>query len=112
MQGSGTPADPKRPMFTPAEGLRAVAAQKPGASVLAQRTGIISYHAEISDDGAHALVEFVAVSQSDLKEILSTTDSRVQLFPKGVKSRDAIEAAFKVFKKDFSFDRFVLSGVR
>jgi hypothetical protein len=108
--GSGTMDDPKRPMFVPAQGLRPVVAKE--GTPLAPRSGIVSVRSEISDDGAHALVEFTGVSLADFKEILSTSDSRVQLFRKGVDSKDRIEAAFRVYKKDFSLDRFLGLGAR
>jgi len=77
-----------------------------------QRTGIIAYHSQISDDGKYAIVEFIAPSLADLKDIISTSDSSVQVFVKGVHPREAIEAAFKVQKKDFSLDKFMMLGVR
>jgi len=106
--GKGTGDDPKRLMFVPAEGIQPAVRQ--AGAPLPPRSGIISYHMQISDDGAYALVEFVGISKADFKDILATTDSRVQLFQKGVQGKDQIEAAFKVYKKDFSLDAFL--GVR
>ncbi len=48
----------------------------------------------------------------DFKEIMGTSDSRVHVFVKGVHGKDQIEAAFKAQKKDFSFDKFRMMGVR
>jgi hypothetical protein len=110
--GSGTVIDPIRPMFVPAQGFKAVLPATSIASTQTARTGIIGYHAEISDDGKSAIVEFVAPSLNDFKDILSTVDSRVQVFQRGVQGKDIIEAAFKAVKKDFSFDRFLAMGVK
>ena len=109
--GAGTAADPKRPMFTPAQGIKP-ALPASALAATAQRTGILGYHTQISDDGKSALVEFVAPRLSDFKDILTTADSRVQVFQKGVHGKDQIEAAFKAHKKDFSFDKFRMMGVR
>lgn len=109
LQGKGTPADPIRPMFVPVQGFRPGVATS-GASGIISRTGILGYHTQISDDGKFALVEFVAATRTDFKDILATTDSRVQIFEKGVHQKNQIEAAFKVFRKDFSFDHFQMAG--
>jgi hypothetical protein len=113
--GSGTPIDPKRPMFAPAQGVQAVAVpigNGPAVAAATPRSGIIGYHMELSDDGNQAIVEFMAVSKADLQAILTTSDSRVQVFVKGEQSKDAVLAAFQAIKKDFSFDKFLVSGVR
>jgi hypothetical protein len=112
--GKGTGDDPQRPMFVPAQGFRPVLppSDEAVASGAVKRSGIIGYHAQISDDGKSALVEFVGVSVADFKDILATTDSRVQLFQKGIQSKTEIEAAFKVQRKDFSIDHFIFLGAR
>jgi hypothetical protein len=113
--GAGTPSDPKRPMFAPAQGVQAVAVpigNGPAAAAATPRSGIIGYHMELSDDGNQAIVEFMAVSKADLQAILTTADSRVQFFVKGEQSKDAVLAAFQAVKKDFSFDKFLALGVR
>ena len=110
--GAGTKADPKRPMFIPAQGLKPVLPVSALAASSTPRTGILAYHAQISDDGKFAIVELVAPSLSDFREILTSSDSRVQVFRKGVHGKDQIEAAFRVYKKDFSFDKFRMMGVR
>ncbi len=59
MVGSGTLADPKRPLFSP------VAGEQPSI-VLKKSKGftdapvIVGYHSVLSDDGQRAIVEFVA----------------------------------------------------
>ena len=110
--GAGTVADPKRPMFTAAQGVKPALPASPILAATTQRTGIIGYHAQITDDGKSAIVEFIAVLPGDFKEILATADSRVQVFQKGVHGKDVMEAAFKAQKKDFSFDKFITLGVK
>ena len=61
--------------------------------------------------GSMRSLEFIAVSKADLNEILTTSDSRVITFQKGVHGKNQIEAAFKSYRKDFSFDRFETLGV-
>ena len=108
MIGSGTAADPKRPMFVPANGFPAAI---PIAKSTINRTGIIGYHAQITDDGKDAIVEFVAPNISAFQELLTSHDSRVVVFQKGIHPTSAMEAAFKSRKKDFSFATFHM-GVR
>jgi hypothetical protein len=97
-------------MFAPQDGISAKLPTVIGAAIT-PRTGLIGYHAQITDDGNAAIVEFVAITRDDLKDILSTVDSRVQLFVKGVDTKDRMEAAFKARKKDFSFETFRAMGV-
>ena len=99
-------------MFTTAQGIKPALPASPILAATTQRTGIIGYHAQVTDDGKSAIVEFIAVSPGDFKEILATADSRVQVFQKSLHGKDAIEAAFKAQKKDFSFDKFLALGVK
>ena len=96
MVGKGTFEDPKRPMFAPAPG-----DVKPG-----DRSGIIAYQFQMSDDGQTALVEFVAADKVALQTLLSSKDVRVKTFEVGKDSRAAIESDFKSLKRDFSLDSF------
>ena len=113
MIGAGTISDPKRPLFTPASGIKpAVPAASHSLAMAARRAGIIAYHAQVSDDGKMALVEFVAPSLDDVQEILTTPDARVQLFRRGTQNKMEIEAAFRLLKKDFSFATFRMMGAR
>lgn len=97
--GSGTPADPRRPMYAPVPH---------GAP---SRDGIVAFTWQISDDGRSALVEFVARDHAGLQAILDVrgTRSDVTIFEKGKDSRQDIEAEFRKHKKDFDLDQF---GVR
>jgi len=92
--GSGTFADPKRPMFAPT----------PQAA--ASRSGIIGYQHLPSDDGKFALVEFVAVDRSAFAELFASTIPGVQYFEVGKASTAEIQAAFQQKKASFSFSTF------
>src|SRR2546425_4756411 len=90
--GSGSHADPKRPMYAPA------AAQMNPAS----RSGILAFQCVASDDGKLALCEFVATDRSAFKQLLA--DPSVKSFLKGRdKSGDAI-SEFRKHKKDFDIN--------
>jgi hypothetical protein len=97
--GKGTFDDPKRPMYAPL----------PAAlrSAAASRTGILGFSHVLSDDGQHALVEFVARDRTAFQQILA--DPSVKSFVKGKDKREDIETEFKKYKKDFDFKTF---GVR
>jgi hypothetical protein len=95
--GSGSLADPMRPMFAPGP---------PTAAAPLDRTGIIAYQFQISDDGNHALVEFVAVARSGLGVVLTSTNPDVIFFERGKYTRQQIETAFQQYKKSFSFNSF------
>jgi hypothetical protein len=97
MTGSGTWADPKRPLYAPS----------PSQMNPASRTGIIGYTHVLSDDGQFALVEFVARDATAFNRILA--DTSIKSFRKGKDKREDIEAEFRKHKKDFSFENF---GVR
>lgn len=95
--GSGTHADPKRPMYAPS------APQMNATS----RSGILAFQCVTSDDGKFALCEFVAQYGQAFAQLLA--DPSVKSFLKG---RDKIEDAaneLKKYKKDFDINQF---GVR
>jgi len=96
--GSGSIADPKRPMFAP---------MPPTATVPLDRTGIISYQFQVSDDGNFALAEFVAVARTGLAAVLTSTNPNVIAFERGKYTRQQIETAFQQYKKSFSFNHFM-----
>src|SRR5437588_12153216 len=73
MVGSGTPADPRRPQYAP---------WPPSRS----RTGIIAFSHQLSDDGQHALTEFVAVDRSAFQPIFN--DKSIKAFEKGKDNKD------------------------
>jgi hypothetical protein len=97
MVGSGTPGDPIRPAYAPLP-------PPPGESP--SPNGIIAFTYQMSDDGKHALVEFVAVDRAAFKDLLADTRPDVKVFVKGRSNRADIETEFKKHKKDFNLDRF------
>jgi hypothetical protein len=98
--GSGTSADPVRPMFAPT----------PQATPT--HTGIIAYQHQLSDDGTLALVEFVAVDRSAFAPLFASTDSRVQYFEVGKSTPAQVQAAFQQKKTSFNIANFQGMPVR
>ena len=99
LTGSGTFADPKRPMYapTPAEMQQATITRK----------GILGFTHVMSDDGTVALVEFVARDRAAFQQILG--DRSIKAFLRGRDRREDMEAEFLKHKKNFNFATF---GVR
>lgn len=95
MVGEGTYEDPKRPLYAP----KSEELSKDGS-------GIISFSFEVSDDGKTALLELVARTPEPFKIIQQENRSDVRIFRKGLTTKEQIEAAFKVHKKDFKADSF------
>jgi hypothetical protein len=94
MIGTGTAADPKRPLFAP----------KPG-----ERSPFEGFSFELSDDGKFAIVEFTAAHPDVFKVLLA--DARVnKAFRKGRHSRAELERELKVFKRELKLER-LLGGV-
>ena len=108
--GRGTHDDPTRPMFVPAGGIHAqnqpsiVERQQPGFAK--PRTGIISYTAIVTDDGRHAIVEFVSMDRQGLREILESRATGVQVFERGRQPDSAVDTIFKARRRDFDFSKF------
>jgi hypothetical protein len=96
MVGSGTPEDPRRPMYAPVPN---------GAP---SREGIIAFTYQLSDDGKSALVELVAHDHAGLQAILADKGVRqdVKIFEKGKDNPADIEAEFRKYKKDFDLSHF------
>jgi hypothetical protein len=92
--GTGTYADPKRPMYAPL----------PSQASPLSRKGILAYSYQTSDDGKYALVEFVVQDPAALKDILA--DTSIKYFQKGKDTPDDITKELKKFKKDFDFNHF------
>ena len=96
MTGAVTHADPKRPMFAPA----------PNAVSPQDRTQIIAWQHQPSDDGTLAIVEFVALTLTAFAQLFTSTDPRVQVFEIGQHPQAEILAALQKVKASFSFDTF------
>ena len=91
MIGSGTAADPRRPLYAPA----------PGSAL---PNGIVAFTQVPTDDGKSAIVEFVARTRSAFSAVLA--DTSITTFEKGTQSGSAIEAALQKVKKGFSLVQF------
>jgi hypothetical protein len=97
MTGSGTEADPRRPLYAPA----------PAAlSQMAARQGIVSFTSTLSDDGKFALVEFAAVDRAALLPILTDARQDVKKFEKGKATEADVLKEFRKYKKDFDLRTF------
>jgi hypothetical protein len=95
LTGSGTHDDPVRPMFAPA----------PSAAA-PNRSGIIAWQHQISDDGTLAIVEYVAPTRAAFAALFASTDSRVKVFEVGLHTQAEMQAAFQQVKASFSFTNF------
>jgi hypothetical protein len=95
MIGTGTKADPFRPMLVPQS-----------APATGTRTGILAYQIQMSDDGKSALVEFVGATRNDLLPIISSTEAGVVLFERGNATQAQIETEFQKYKKNFTMSMF------
>jgi hypothetical protein len=94
--GSGTPDNPRRPMFTPTPAEQA-AKLKNG-----DRSGVIGFSMQVSDDGNFALVEFVGATPADLKFIVNSQAPGVIAFERGAATKAQIESTFQKYKAGFT----------
>jgi len=92
MVGSGTAADPVRPMYTPVP------------SQIGRASGIIGFNSQLSEDGKTALIELVARDKSVLAKMLA--DRSIQTFVKGVATPTTVQSAFQPHKARFNFATF------
>jgi len=90
--GSGTAADPMRPMYAPVPG------------EIGRASGIIGFNSQLSDDGKTALIEIVARDRSVLAKMLA--DKSIQTFVKGVATPATVQSAFQLHKPSFNFAAF------
>ena len=90
--GSGTAADPVRPMYVPVP------------SQIGRASGIIGFNSQLSEDGKTALIEIVARNRSVLAKMLA--DTSIQTFVKGVATPAAVQSAFQPHKASFNFATF------
>jgi len=96
MIGTGTADDPLRPAYIPAP-------SPPGTPV--STDGIIGFTMQLTDDGKHAIVQFVARDRAAFKDLLADKSPDVKVFEKGKAKKDDIEKEFRKFKKDFDLDQ-------
>lgn len=89
--GTGTPADPKRPMYAPWP-----PSQDPN--------GILAFSFRPTDDGKLAVVEFVARNRAAFDPIFNNTT--ILVFERGRAARADIESAIRPLRQDFDMDKF------
>ena len=94
MIGSGTPADPRRPLYAPAP------------SEKLSKNGIIAYSYVLSDDEKSALVEFVAMDRAAFDAILKDQRTDIKRWEKAKTNKDDVAKEFKKLRKDFNIDEF------
>lgn len=100
MVGSGSPNDPRRPMFAPL----------PQQMTPGTRTGIIAFNHVESDDGNSALIEIVAANRPQLALIVGQINAAavtgVQVFDRSTTPQSTVQSAFHSFKKNFDITMF------
>lgn len=100
--GKGTWDDPKRPLFSPAQ------------MAPSDRSGIIAFHYEMTDDGKFAITEFVFANNTTLAPALAAISTAVaatpsaKVFQNGKNTSAEIQNAFKLLKKDFDITKFTV----
>ena len=90
LTGKGTSADPIRPEYVPTDP--------------PDRSGIIAWAFQITDDKHMAIVQMVAVNRNAFQAVLSDKRPEIRVFEIGKDRPEVIEAAMKAFKKDFTLD--------
>lgn len=98
--GSGTPDDPRRPMFVPSP------AEQKAKSEKSDRSGIIGFSMQLSDDGKSALVEFIGANPQELKFIVNSNAPGVTAFERGTATKEQIEQEFQKHKAGFTLNSF------
>jgi hypothetical protein len=96
--GKGTADDPKRPMFAPSP------AEQTAKLKNGDRSGILGYSMQLSDDGKSALVEFIGGSPTELKFIVNSKAPGVKAFERGIATKAEIELEFQKYKLGFSLN--------
>ena len=96
MIGKGTPDDPRRPMFVPSPAEQKAKLEKN------DRSGIIGFSMQVSDDGKSALVEFVGDKPQELKFIVNSNVPGVKAFERGTATKEQIEREFQKYKAGFT----------
>jgi hypothetical protein len=97
--GKGTADDPRRPMFVSSPAEQAARSKD-------DRSGLLGYSMQLSDDGKSALVEFVGATPADLKFIVASKVAGVKAFERGSATKAQIEAEFQKYKTGFSVSSF------
>jgi hypothetical protein len=95
--GKATKDDPKRPMFVPSPAETA-------ARAVGDRSGILGFQYQLSDDKMHALVEFVSSDRAAFQTMLAYSDPDVKCFERGKHTKDEILTEFQKHKAGYQFD--------
>ena len=96
MIGTGTHADPKRPLYAPA-----------GPSRLPSKaTDIVGFNYQISDDGKFAVVDLIARDRKAFQPIYAEGRADVKVFERGKSARAEVETEARRIIKDFDLDKF------
>jgi hypothetical protein len=109
MIGTGTAADPIRPMFVPAP---PDPSKAPDQAVATAPPGILAFQYQLSDDGNYALVELVGADRSALAGVFDSTDARVKVFELSKAKKNDIDKEFQKYKKAFSLDKYIPVSVK
>ena len=90
LTGNGTIDDPIRPLFVPNDRERA-------AKEASGEPGIMGYQMEITDDGKHAIVEFIARDQRPFQEILARKNNQkdVEVYFRGKEKEKQLEKSLQ-----------------
>jgi hypothetical protein len=105
--GAGTPADPRRPMFTPADPAKEKI-DRIRAEVRPEKAdpGILAFTFQESDDGRFAIVEFVARSEEAFRPILASGRADVRVFRRGRTAKAELLTELRRVKRNFDLDNF------
>ncbi len=99
--GAGTLNDPRRPMFTPvAGGPPDELAPVKKSKGFAEAPQIVGYHSVLTDDGQHAIVEFIARDRAAFQPILKETGP-LAVFDLQKTPPAALLESLRNFKKNF-----------
>jgi hypothetical protein len=103
--GTGTYHDPRRPMFTPPLGSAATALPGGAARSLGflDPAQVLGYASVLTDDGQHAIVQFVARDRAAFRPMLTADPNLVQVFERGRLPGPALLQQLQKLKKHFTF---------
>ncbi|MDX2181575.1 MAG: hypothetical protein SFV18_18415 [Bryobacteraceae bacterium] len=105
--GAGTPEDPRRPMFAPADPAKErIERIRAGGDSERPDSGIMAFTFQESDDGRRAIVEFVARSQEAFRPIMNSGRADVRVFRRGRVARAELLTELRRVKRDFDLDNF------
>ena len=103
LTGSGTLADPRRPLFV---SMGQLSEEDPDNSKHALSSERIAFHSILTDDGQHAILEFVAPPRALRKEILAADPTTVRVFEQNKISAPVLQEELRKYKKDFDLKSF------